>query len=50
MKNKYIVVFKENESWFKEPMEVDELTPAEGWEVKEFDSYEEAEEFIENLN
>ncbi|WP_286709583.1 MULTISPECIES: hypothetical protein [Sphingobacterium] len=50
METKFVVVFKENESWFKEPMEVDELTPAEGWDVKEFDSYEAAQEFIQSLN
>jgi len=46
----YKVIYKGQESWFEEPIQAEEVNPAAGWEVEEFDSYEEAEEFIENLN
>jgi len=44
------VIFKDNESWFEEPIQADEINPAEGWEVEEFDTYEEASAFISNLS
>jgi len=45
----YKVIFKGNETWFAEPIQADEVTPAEGWEVEEFTAYDEAQSFIESL-
>lgn len=45
----YKVIFKDRESWFEEPLVADEVIPAEGWEVKSFDTLEEAERFIAEL-
>lgn len=45
----YKVIFKENESWFDEPIQASEVNPADGWEVAEFETYQEAKSFIANL-
>lgn len=45
----YKVIFKDNKSWFQEPFQADEVYPAKGWEVVEFETYEEAEGFISDL-
>jgi len=45
----YKVIFKDDESWFKEPIQADEVNPAEGWEVVSFETFEEAERFIAEL-
>lgn len=45
----YKVIFKDNESWFHEPFQADEVHPAKGWELKEFETYDEAEMFIAGL-
>jgi len=45
----YKVIFKENESWFEEPIQASEVNPADGWEVAEFETLQEAETFIAGL-
>ena len=45
----YKVIFKENESWFEEPIQATEVNPADGWEVEEFETFQEAQMFIQSL-
>lgn len=45
----YIIIHKDGQSWFDEPIVATEVNPAKDWEVSEFDTYEEALVFIQGL-